>query len=244
MRLRRPPSPIVLAALLAVQWAVVAGTALSSDATASGTVAALVLAPCSLLLTAALGARIGGRGFAVPAAAAFLALPLLGLVYFTASYRDVYVDGVLAPALGLRDTHLLVLALALTLAAAVLPGRAAAAAAVVVLLSMLAARGIDRDGLSAVKLGLHEQAWSVGLAEWLPIAGVVGVARRSRPWGLALGAWFGAALVNAAHEPFDGGGFWRALVPALPAMAVLGAGIGLLVPRLRAESPTARADAS
>lgn len=235
---------LALATLLVADWTVVGATAFASDATVRGALAALVLAPVALWTAYALGAGIAGPRFGVGSAALLVFLPVAGLRFFTPSYRDTYVDHGLATALGLRDTRLLLLALLVGLVLARLPGRAAAAAGVAVLLGAAAVWGVDRAGFSDVRLGLHENAWSVAFAEWLPVAGCAGLVRRSWLRAAGLAGWVGAVLLHAVHESFDTGAFWRALVPALPAIAVAAAGIGLLIPRFREPAQQARASAS
>jgi hypothetical protein len=86
-------------------------------------------------------------------------------------------------------------------------------------------------------LGVQEFFWSVRVLQWLPVAGVIGVARRSIPLALLLGIWFGAYLVALGGDPentIGGGTFLIVLVPALPAYLLLAAAIPLLAPPLPA----------
>ena len=53
---------------------------------------------------------------------------------------------------------------------------------------------IDWANLHDNLSGLREYFWSARLLEWAPIAGVVGVARRSPPLAGLLGVWFGTFL--------------------------------------------------
>jgi hypothetical protein len=81
--------------------------------------------------------------------------------------------------------------------------------------------------------GLREYLWSNRVLQWLPIAGAIGLARRSVPVALLVGGWFGAfALAEGASPnlPVGDGRFLAAFVPALPAFALLAAAIPLLVP--------------
>jgi hypothetical protein len=82
-------------------------------------------------------------------------------------------------------------------------------------------------------LGVQEFFWSVRILQWLPVAGVIGVARRSIPLALLLGIWFGGFLVARGGDPDNtvgGGTFLTILVPALPAYLLLAAAIPLLAP--------------
>ena len=82
---------------------------------------------------------------------------------------------------------------------------------------------------------LREYFWSARLVEWLPIAGVIGVARRSVPIAGLLGAWFAAFLVVKGTTPLStvsSGSFFRFLMPAFPAYLLLGVSTLLLVPTL------------
>jgi hypothetical protein len=81
----------------------------------------------------------------------------------------------------------------------------------------------------------REYFWSNRLLQWMAIAGVIGLARRSIPAAALFGGWFGAfvvADVASTHLSVADGSLPVALVPALPAYAVLVAGIPLLVPGL------------
>jgi hypothetical protein len=83
--------------------------------------------------------------------------------------------------------------------------------------------------------GLREFFWSQRLLQWLPLAGVVAVARRSVPLALLLGGWllgFGVVLGSQPEAGLEGGGMFRVLLPALPAYVLLTAAIPLLVPTL------------
>ncbi len=108
-------------------------------------------------------------------------------------------------------------------------------AAVVVLVAQDPDVGIDVSwsAFSANLAGLREYTWSNRVLQWLPLAGTVGLARRS-PVAAALAAGWLAAFVVAegasAERSVQDGGFFLALIPALPAFALLVAAIPLLVP--------------
>jgi hypothetical protein len=104
---------------------------------------------------------------------------------------------------------------------------------------MLLLRDVDAgvdvswDAFSANMAGLREYLWSNRVLQWLPIAGAVGLGRRSIPVAALVGGWFGAfALAEGASPnlPVGDGSFLAAFVPALPAYALLAAAIPLLVP--------------
>jgi len=82
---------------------------------------------------------------------------------------------------------------------------------------------------------LREYFWSARLLEWLPLAGVIGVARRSAPIAGLLGAWFAAFLVVKGTTPLStvsSGSFFRFMMPAFPAYLLLAVSTLLLVPTL------------
>jgi hypothetical protein len=82
---------------------------------------------------------------------------------------------------------------------------------------------------------IREFFWSVRLLEWLPLAGVLGAARRSPPVAVLLGLWFGLYLVFRGTDPevsIGAGTFFLALLPALPAYVLLVAAIPLVAPPL------------
>ena len=119
---------------------------------------------------------------------------------------------------------------------------------VIALLARDAGIGLDVswDAFSANMAGLREYTWSNRVLQWLPIAGTIGLARRSGTAAALFGGWVGAfALAEAASadRPVESGAFFLAFLPALPALAVLVAAIPLLVPGLpaRLAAATARA---
>ena len=82
---------------------------------------------------------------------------------------------------------------------------------------------------------LREFTWSARLVQFLPLAGALAVARRSVPAaGLLLG-WLLAYVVvkgSASVATIESGSYWRLVMPALPAFALLTAAVPLLVPTL------------
>lgn len=86
---------------------------------------------------------------------------------------------------------------------------------------------------------LREYTWSNRVLQWLPLAGAIGLARRSPTFAALVAGWFGAfVLAEAAspHRPVGDGTFFVAFVPALPAFALLVAAIPLLVPGVPARA--------
>ena len=82
---------------------------------------------------------------------------------------------------------------------------------------------------------LREFFWSARVAQWAPLAGALAVARRSVPAaGLLLGWLLGYVIVKGSSpvSSLEAGSFWRLVMPALPAYAILFAAIPLLVPTL------------
>ena len=109
------------------------------------------------------------------------------------------------------------------------------AALTVVWLSRLPVPDLSLNTFKANMAGLREYFWSHRLLQWIPIAGVVAVARRSPPAAVALGCWLGGYVIFRAAQLF------RALLPAFPAYVLLVASLPLLVPTLAARlGPLAR----
>ena len=203
----------------------------------SGAVAlvlAVVLGPLAVLGTARIAVRIAGDRFAVGAAWTFVLLPLVASAFFTSGYEHTWLHVVLPQLVGTRTTSWYAVGAALALVAAHAPARAAALAGVVAVVTALFV--YDPGALSGVRLGIHETGWSVSFAEWLPIAGVIGTARRAPLLAAALGGWLVFFALRGAERGYDGGAFWASLAPALPAAALLVSSLALLVPRLRPAS--------
>jgi hypothetical protein len=92
---------------------------------------------------------------------------------------------------------------------------------------------LDWENLHRAYIELREFFWSARLVQWLPLAGVVAVARRSIPTATLLALWLGAFfLVKGTYElsTISSGSIFRILMPAFPAYFVLAAAIPLLVP--------------
>ena len=96
--------------------------------------------------------------------------------------------------------------------------------------------------LHQVLLGLREHFWISRVIEWLPLAGIVGLLARSRRGVLLVGVWFAVYLLaKGTYIPasIDDASFWRILMPAFPAYALLAASTLLLIPGVRARPAVA-----
>ncbi|MDX6472159.1 MAG: hypothetical protein QOK22_975 [Gaiellaceae bacterium] len=94
---------------------------------------------------------------------------------------------------------------------------------------------LDWHHLHIQLLAIREHFWSARLVEWFAIAGVIGLARRSRPAALLFGGWFFAFVVvkgTFAQASIDDSSLLRLLMPAGPAFVVLLASLPLLLPRM------------
>jgi hypothetical protein len=238
------PAPALTGAAAAAQalLALVVGARYGSSG-AGAIVAAIVLGPLAVVGTARLGAQIAGRTFAVGAAWTFVLLPLVATAFFSSGYRHTWLHAALPQLMGVRATGWYALGAALALSASLAPARAAATAGAVAAVTALVVYGAGT--LGGVRVGIHETAWSVSFAEWLALAGVIGVARRAPLLAAALGGWLLFFVLRGADRGYDGGAFWAALAPALPAAALLVSALALLVPRLRPaaeprQAPSAR----
>jgi hypothetical protein len=91
--------------------------------------------------------------------------------------------------------------------------------------------------LHQVLLGFREHFWIPRVIEWLPLAGLVGLFARARRGFLMVGVWFVAYLLlkgTYAGASIDDASFFRILMPAFPAYALLAASVLLLAPGVRA----------
>ncbi len=92
---------------------------------------------------------------------------------------------------------------------------------------------IDWNHLHDNLRGIREFFWSERLVEWLPVAGLVAVARRSVPKAAFVGAWLAAFVVfkgSSGEASVSTGSFFRLLMPAWPAFLLLAVAIPFLVP--------------
>ena len=153
----------------------------------------------------------------------------------------------LTPDVGYLEGVALLAALALLLERRRVALAAAAgllAALAVVWLSRLPVPDLSLDTFKANMAGLREYFWSHRVLQWIPIAGVIAVARRSPPQRSRSARWLGGYVVFRAAQVGIGvedGELFRALLPALPAYGLLFASLPLLVPTLAARlGPLAR----
>ena len=105
---------------------------------------------------------------------------------------------------------------------------------------------LDWDHLDGNLDQLREFFWSARLLVWIPIAGTIGLFRLSIPKALLVALWFWPYVIAKGTSQLvtvESGSFWRHVMPALPAYALMLAAIALLVPgvaaRIRAAEPPA-----
>jgi hypothetical protein len=80
---------------------------------------------------------------------------------------------------------------------------------------------------------LREHFWSGRLLEWLVLAGLIGLGRRSRTALLLTGGWLAAfVIVKGSAASVEDGSVFRMLMPAFPAFVLLLASLPLLVPHV------------
>jgi hypothetical protein len=80
---------------------------------------------------------------------------------------------------------------------------------------------------------IREFAWSRRVLEYLPLAGLVGLARRSAPAGVFFGVALLALVIFPLARPLDLTGYLLAIVPGLPVYWLLAASLPGLVPHAR-----------
>jgi hypothetical protein len=80
---------------------------------------------------------------------------------------------------------------------------------------------------------VREFSWSRRLLEYLPLAGVVGLARRSGPAAAFFAVVLVAAVILPLSRPLDLTAYLLVIVPGIPAYWLLTASIPFLVPRPR-----------
>jgi hypothetical protein len=94
---------------------------------------------------------------------------------------------------------------------------------------------IDWQHLQENKDSLREFFWAVRPLQWVALAGVIGLLRRSWAKGALVGIWFYAFLVvkgTSEQARVEDASFFRLLMPSYPAFVLLIAGVPLLVPQL------------
>ena len=247
---------LLLAFAIALQWLTTLVVALRADSVDLGAAAllnVLVLGPLALAAALGVAASIGGLALGAWTLLVWVALPWLAPLYTLSKYDMTMRDDVLPLVLGLTGDAGYAEGVAILAALALLTRRTrpATAAAAAVLLGLAAiwlsrapdVEGFSLDALQANLAGLREYFFSQRLLQWVPLAGLIAVARRSIPLALALGGWFGGyvAFRLTSATTFEEGEFFRLLLPALPAFVLLTAALPLLVPTLAARlGPLAR----
>jgi hypothetical protein len=231
-------------AIATAEVAVVAAVAVTEPTGgALAVVVSLLLAPVGVWAVAGIAERIAGTGLGLLAAGLYVVLPVTARVFFANTPQDALRAGfdhqVLPSLVGTRAPGWFALgigvAVVVRLVSPKLTGPAAVLAAVVAGAVWLEAPW------TRLYDNFHETTWSPTLVCALPLACLIGVALRS-PWtAAALGGWLGFFVLRGVHHPYGAGGFWTALAAALPAIAVLIAALGLLVPRLLPERTRAPA---
>lgn len=91
--------------------------------------------------------------------------------------------------------------------------------------------GWHRMGLSLG--GVREYSWSRRVLEYLPLAGLAGLARRSPRAAIFAGTLLVALVILPLARPLDLTGYLLAMVPGLPCYWLLAASIPFLVPHPR-----------
>ena len=250
-RLRRllERRPLLLAAAVALHWLTALWVGVRADGLEVGArelLAAGVVGPLALLAAFDLAARAGGAALGAWTLLVWVAAPVLAPAFTLSSYDATLRDDVLPLAVGLTSDagYLEGVALLVGLALGLRATRATVAGAALVLagllvvwLSRLPLPDLSSATFDANMAGLREYFWSQRLVQWLPLAGLVAIARRSVPLAAVLGAWLGAYVAlraTSAGVGFDDGELFRALLPAFPAYILLVAALPLLVPTLAA----------
>ena len=245
----------LLAAAIALYWltALVIGLQADVELGARELINVALLGPLSLALAYRIGERIAGAALGAWTLLVWIALPWLAPFFTLSAYDATLRDSVLplvvglTPDVGYPEGVALLAALALLLERRRVALAAAAgllAALAVVWVSRLPVPDLSLHTFKANMAGLREYFWSHRVLQWIPIAGVIAVGRRSPPAALALGAWLGGYVIFRAAQVGIGvedGELFRALLPALPAYGLLFASLPLLVPTLAARlGPLAR----
>jgi hypothetical protein len=91
----------------------------------------------------------------------------------------------------------------------------------------------DWHRLNLNLLAIKEHFWSLRVVEWLVIAGLIGLARRSLTSFLVVGGWFAAFVVTKATYPqadVTDASVFRVMMPSYPAFILLLASLVYLFP--------------
>jgi len=173
-----------------------------------------------------------------PSSAAFLLGPILGLLWRRRFLGLVYAGLGIAPAVlalalwkyrGLGDIPLFHSSAAQRLALG-------AGDRVVAFNPLHRYVSFDWHQLETNLLGIKEHFWSMRVIEWLCLAGLVGLGKRSFTAALVIGGWFFAFVVTKGtydQAGVLGGSLFRIMIPAFPAFLILLASLVYLWPRGR-----------
>ena len=252
---------LVIAGAIVIQWLttlVVALRADSVDVGAGTMLNVILLGPLALVCAFGIAASVGGIALAGWTLLVWVALPWLAPALTLTKYDSTLRDDVLPLVLGLTGDAGYAEGVAILAALALLIMRTRVATVLGALILMLLAvvwvwrapgvEGLSLDALRVNMAGLREYFWSQRVLQWLPLAGVIAIARRSPALAIALGCWLGgfvALRLTSSAATFDNGEFFRLMLPALPAYVLLAAAVPLLVPTLATRlGPLARPAAS
>jgi hypothetical protein len=109
---------------------------------------------------------------------------------------------------------------------------------------------LDWHHLNLQLLAIKEHFWSARVIEWLVIAGIFGLARRSLTLFLLVGGWFATFVIvkgTYPHASVDDASVFRIMMPSYPAFILILAALVFLVPGRRRKAlaaPTPSVDRS
>lgn len=248
---------LLVAGAVTLQWLttlIVALRADSVDLDAMAVLNVLVLGPLAIVCALRVTASVGGVALGAWTLLVWVAVPWFAPTFTLTKYDTTVRDDVLPIAMGLTGGSGYAEGVAILAALALLTRRTRVTTTLGALVFLVLAAvwlrrvpgvdGLSLEVLQANLASLREYFFSQRLLLWLPLAGVIAVARRSVPLALALGGWLGGYVIFRAASSsatFENGEFFRLLLPALPAYVLLAAALPLLVPTLAARlGPLAR----
>ena len=247
MRLAERAQALVVAAI-ALQWLTTLVVALRSDSVDLGAgmlINVLLLGPLTIVCAFLLSATVGGIALGAWTMLVWVAMPWLAPAFTLTKYDGTLRDDVLPLALGLTGDAGYAEGAAILVALTLLSRRTRPTtilgALVLIVLGAVWLRrapgveGLSLDAFQANMAGLREYFFSQRVLQWLPLAGIVAVARRSPALAALLGVWLGAFValrLTSSAASFENGEFFRLLLPALPAYVLLAASLPLLIPTL------------